>query len=101
MTSAMALGFRNFEASNTAMLMLRTAILVLLNMVPPFVGRQNPRHLWRWNNMPKHDFKMQLLIFKNRHCIAQFKYAAILLVLMILEVWPALFCLSCPISFHC
>ena len=32
---------------------------------------------------------------------SQFKYAAILLVLMILEAWPALFCLSCPISFHC
>ena len=32
---------------------------------------------------------------------SQFRYAAILLVLMILEVWPALFCLSCPISFHC
>ena len=45
MTSAMALGSRNFADSNTAELMpLRTAILVLLKMVPPLV-RQNPRHL--------------------------------------------------------
>ena len=41
----MDLGSRDFAESNTALLMpLRTAILVLLKMVPPLV-RQNPRHL--------------------------------------------------------
>ena len=47
----MALGSRNFAESNTVMLMpLRSAILVLLNMVPPWVC-QNPRNvcfLSRW-----------------------------------------------------
>ena len=37
--------------------------------------------------------------YKKNH--SQFKYAAILLILMTLVAWPSLFILSCPISSHC
>ena len=54
-------------------------------------------------------WKIIIIRLKTQNCFSaldrnnqsQFKYAAILLMLMALAAWEYLFVLSCPISFHC